>query len=230
MSGPVNIQRRSQAGAVGLPPPAPWTLCGRSTQALHLIDVHVARSYVPEALDIVAVLPGKTLGGIYCATYGRGSVLQYDELLVVPALVRFGTRRGFWVSHIYVDDVDSMRGGRETWGLPKQLAQFERTTTEDEGTMRVSLDGQPLCSVRFHYGRARWPFVLRMPVLSRRGDEVLWTRSRITGRLHVGRAQVGVPAESPFAGLLAHGPLAAAPMDHLSLTVQAPEVVGRYPR
>src|SRR5688572_23194128 len=105
-------------------PSAPWTLKGFAVQTLQLVDTARARSFVPPDLDIVSVLPGKTLGVVYLASYGPESVLSYNELIVVPALTRYGKNVGFWISHIYVDHPDSMAGGREIWGLPKELAQF----------------------------------------------------------------------------------------------------------
>jgi acetoacetate decarboxylase len=207
---------------------APWTLYGDSVQALRLIEVDVARGYVPEALDIVQVVPGRTLGGICVAHYGPGSVLEYDELIIVPAIVRFRSRRGLWVSHIYVNDRESMHGGQAIWGLPKQLARFERTVSEDGWSVDVSLPAQQLCSAVVEPGRARWPFVLRLPMLTMRDADVLRTRNRITGRLHVGSARITVPVDSPFAGLFGGDALAAMPMDRLRATVQAPEPIGRY--
>ena len=58
------------------------------------------------------------------ASFGPGSVLEDDELIVAAALTQHAGRSGFRISHIYVDDADSVDGGREIWGLPKDLAQF----------------------------------------------------------------------------------------------------------
>lgn len=68
--------------------------------------------------------PGWTFGGVYCAHYGAGSTLEYLELIVIPGLVRRGHRLGAWISHIYVDDAQSVAGGRSIWALPKELAEF----------------------------------------------------------------------------------------------------------
>jgi hypothetical protein len=50
-------------------PPAPWRLIGTSVQAFRLIPTEVARAMVPAGLEVVSVLPGKTLGALYCASY-----------------------------------------------------------------------------------------------------------------------------------------------------------------
>jgi acetoacetate decarboxylase len=67
-------------------PPAPWQLRGNAIQTLNLVDIDRVRQFVPPELDIVAVLPGKTLGSIYISEYQIGSVLTYNELIVAPAL------------------------------------------------------------------------------------------------------------------------------------------------
>ena len=53
-------------------PSAPWRLKGFAVQTLHLVDSAQARSFVPPELDIVSVLPGKTLGVMYLASYEPG--------------------------------------------------------------------------------------------------------------------------------------------------------------
>lgn len=105
-------------------PPAPWTLQGYAIQSAHLLDIERVRPYIPQEFGIIQVLPGKTVGGVYLSHYGSGSVLEYSELIVVAGLVSYSGKFGGWISHIYVDNPDSVAGGREIWGLPKELAEF----------------------------------------------------------------------------------------------------------
>jgi hypothetical protein len=60
-------------------PSAPWTLRGHAVHTLRLVDRVQARAFVPSGLEIVSVLPGRTLGGVYLAAYGPGSALPYHE-------------------------------------------------------------------------------------------------------------------------------------------------------
>ena len=108
-------------------PSAPWHLQGYAIQTLHLVEIDRARQFVPPQLEIVAILPGKTLGSLYISEYQSGSVLEYTELIVAPALVKNSGKVGGWISHIYVDNLDSVAGGREIWGLPKEMAEFTRS-------------------------------------------------------------------------------------------------------
>jgi hypothetical protein len=146
------------------------------------------------------VLPGKTLGGVYLASYGRGSVLEYDELIVAAALTRHAGRSGFWISHIYVDDADSVAGGRAIWGLPKDLAQF----TWEQGEHRQVLvrhEDRLLCILRYGHERALWRQRLMMPTFSIRGPDLLFSKGAMNARLGIARGRLEVPVESPFAPL-----------------------------
>jgi acetoacetate decarboxylase len=147
-------------------PPAPWRLIGTSLQTLAFIPLELAQASVPSPLRVVPVAPGRTLGGFFCARYTDGSTLQYHELAVSPALTRVGFRAGFWISHIYVDSAQSMRGGREIWSLPKQLATFRWRA----GEIEVCDGPRRLCSVRWAPRRQEIPAPLFVPVLSLEGS------------------------------------------------------------
>jgi acetoacetate decarboxylase len=119
-------------------PQAPWMLYGYAIQTVHLIDIEKARPLIPKELEIVSIWPGKTLGGVYISSYKSGSVLEYSELIVIPAVVSNSGKIGGWVSHIYVDNSDSVAGGREIWGLPKELAEFSWVKGEQSNVTVIS--------------------------------------------------------------------------------------------
>ncbi|MDQ2749249.1 MAG: acetoacetate decarboxylase family protein [Pseudonocardiales bacterium] len=112
-------------------PPEPWRLRG---------DLHTSVFLVPMA-DMPLVLPSGwrplRLGrfgvvGTAWVTYRPGGVLSYDELMST-LLVRRGWRVQPTITHIWVDSPASRDGGRELWGLPKELASFRAFSaiTED---------------------------------------------------------------------------------------------------
>jgi acetoacetate decarboxylase len=164
------------------------------------------------------VLPGRTLGGLYLASYGARSSLQYHELIAVPALVRRGVRIGVWISHIYVDDAGSLAGGREIWGLPKLPARFELDT---RGGTNVFHESQLLC--RISAGRAA--FALPVPVLAPafacRGGHIVWFHGRGTARCGIARTELAIPQQSPLRALGLHSGRGLS-LPHLDLLVQPP--------
>jgi acetoacetate decarboxylase len=205
-------------------PPAPWTLKGFAVQTIRLVDTAKARAFVPSDLDIVPVLPGKTLGLMYLASYAQGSALSYNELIVVPALARHGKNVGFWISHIYVDHPDSMAGGREIWGLPKELARFDWLGGE-QTEARISQGERILCNLRYARGLRLWRQPLFLPVLSQQGGNLLRFEGRLTARLGLGKGQADIPFDSPFAALGLGGAVRSFHYDEMTMVAHAPRII-----
>ena len=180
-------------------PPAPWTLQGKALQTIQLVDTMKVRSLVPQELKIVPVAPGRTLATVYLASYGPGSTLDYNELIVAPALTRYQGKWGFWVSHIYVDNADSMAAGREIWGLPKELAEF--TWDSERNRVVVRQRDRLLCTL--DYGRRFWLWKQRIipSVFTLLGSDLLLFKGEVRARLGIAGGHLQVPDESPFKNL-----------------------------
>ena len=206
-------------------PAAPWTLKGHALLALHLLDFDHVRPLVPSELNLVSVLPGKTLGAVYFSRYEPGSVLEYSELIVAPALVSYGGKVGAWVTHIYVDSPDSVAGGREIWGLPKELAEF---TWEAGQPSRLSVrqQGQLLCALEYGRPVSLWQQPIGAGSFSAQGNQLLWFNVRASLRPGLVSARLEVPSSSPFAALRLGQPWLTSSAQSLSLTVDGPKVVG----
>jgi hypothetical protein len=205
-------------------PAAPWILEGFSLQTLHLLDIERVRPFIPSELNIVSVLPGKTVGGVYVASYGAGSSLEYNELIVVSALLQRGTKIGGWVSHIYVDNPDSVAGGREIWGLPKQLAQF----TWNVGKMpsvQVKQDDQPLCTLSSNWQLPGWQQPLSGPVFSLLKSQLLQFTGQGTLKLHLAGVDLVISSTSPLADLNLGRPWLGFYCEPIHLSVNAPFAV-----
>ena len=170
--------------------------------ALHLVPVARVRPFVPAALDIRAVLPGRTLATVFATEYGPGSTLEYRELIVAPAIAGVGGRHGWWVSHIYVDDERSMRGGRAL-GLGKELADFG-WTGDRAGRITVAQGDRTLATVDYAAGGWGLPLPLGSYGVSCLGPRVLRSWQRLTAQWAPARMRVSAPPESPL-----HAPLGA---------------------
>jgi acetoacetate decarboxylase len=201
-------------------PSAPWTLKGYGFVTLHLVDVSQAEKYIPNDLDIVQVFPGKTIGGVVLGKYEPGSSLTYGELIVVPGLVRQGTNIGAWISHIYVDDLNSVAGGHQIWGLPKEEAQF---FWQSEGGAIVKQGDRTLCQFtptwQFNLWRQRGQF----GTFSKLETVLAEFQSEATANLALIQARIDIPSSSPFAHLIKTQPWLALRGESLELTVAAPK-------
>ena len=177
-------------------PLPPWRLRGPAAVVGLPVPLESARRFLSRPLAPVPVSPGWTLGGVLVARYGPGSTMEYSELIVFSSLARAGRHVGFWVSHIYVDLPASVAGGREIWGLPKELADF---SWGDDGSVAVREGGRALLSARLPRSgrRARLPLVA--PVWGSRGGEFLYSAGFGSLRGRLADVEIELPPESPLA-------------------------------
>jgi len=207
-------------------PPAPWDLQGIAFVTYHWLDVAIAQSFIPSDLEIFALLPGKTLGGTYWAQYTAGSILEYNELIVFPGLIRRDRTISPWVSHIYVDNSQSVAGGREIWGLPKELAEF--TWTEDSVT--ASQGDRVLANLRYTPSifpmKTWWKPGLSGDVLGGLSRDLLQFRCEFQSNFQLQNGHLTLPLESPFSALDLQQPLGTIALRDLQAHINAPKVVG----
>ncbi|HEY9698963.1 MAG TPA: acetoacetate decarboxylase family protein [Trichocoleus sp.] len=214
-------------------PSAPWQLQGYAIQTVHLLDIDRIRPLVPSKLEIVPVFPGKTLGGIYLATYQAGSALIYNELIVVTALVSESSKVGGWVSHIYVDNPDSIAGGREIWGLPKELAQFTWQSAPGQNqplSVQVTQGEDVLCRCRCTWQLPGWQQKLSAPAFSLKEDKLLIFDAHTDSRVQIVGVDLEVPPDSPFGWLKLGHPWLGVAANPLNLRVDAPRVLKEQPQ
>lgn len=204
-------------------PQAPWILQGYAFQTLQLLDTERVRPFIPAELDIISVFPGKTVGGVYLSKYGYGSVLEYSELIVISGIHSYKGKFGGWVSHIYVDNPDSVAGGREIWGLPKELAEFTWT----ENSVSVRQDNRLLCSL--NYSRQGFGLQQKLGALSfsTQGADLLLFPAEVEARFGLVSGKLEIPIQSPFSALELGQPWLTVHAEQMRLVVDAPTVVGQ---
>lgn len=204
-------------------PHPPWTLKGDAFVTLQLLDMARVRPLIPAELNIVSVLPGKTIGGVYLSKYSSGSVLEYSELIIIAGFLSYKGKFGGWVSHIYVDNPDSVAGGRQVWGLPKELAQF----SWEASSVTVSQSGNLLC--KFNYQRQSFglPLKLSASAFSCKESNLLIFPAFVEANFGLVSSNLEIPPTSPFAELNIGQPILTVHSDRLNLVVDAPTVVGQ---
>ena len=217
-------------------PQPPWNLKGFAIQTLNLLDVERSRHFIPPELEIVSVLPGKTLGGIYLSAYEEGSLLQYNELIVVAGLTRYQNKIGSWISHIYVDNETSMAGGREIWQLPKEMADFswEADAGSDSSKKRkvtVKQNDSLLCQLEYqkewYQPSTWWQQELAADAFSGLDTELWQFNNRFKCQFDFLSGKVQIPESSIFSELSLENPLLTVKMNQLDLVAGKPEVMGK---
>ncbi len=139
-------------------PPEPWHLRGQMYLSIFLIP----RRDLPELPPVLAaaVRPvtagGRVAVGAAWVSYEPGGVLHYKELLSA-VLVHERGRPRVSITDIWVDSVASREGGRNLWGIPKELAAFT-----------LDAENEPLVDATITAPEAAEPFASALVRLRRR--------------------------------------------------------------
>ena len=171
----------------------------RHLSMLHIFDVEKVKRFIPSEIDIISFF-GKTLGAVYMTHMGPESTLEYHELVIMPALVNVNGNRGFWVSHIYVDQEESYIGGRNMC-LPKQMANFDWTMYEPPGEIHISQDNKPLFTIKYGKPFGKFRIFLGGPTVSMLpgGNKIIWCMNRFKADYGLSIVRYEVSPESPIA-------------------------------
>jgi acetoacetate decarboxylase len=153
--------------------------------------------------------------------------MPYNELIVVNAIASYQGKIGAWISHIYVDNPDSVQGGREIWGLPKEIADF----TWQPGKLprvQVSQGDRILCSLTCKWQLLTLPglqFPVSSPVLSKLNSQFLTFPGQGNLGIHLANVDLQISPESPFAPLNLGQPWISFYSDPLVFTAGIPSFI-----
>jgi hypothetical protein len=131
-------------------PAPPWLATGRLWMA-----AASAAAPLPLPPDLTSIGSPRRL---VIALARFTGALPYDEF-GIGSLVRGHGRVGLWCHRIWVNDAAALWGGRELWGIPKELAQFDW----DGSAVSVTSGARPLASLTLGAPGRRLP-ALPVPV------------------------------------------------------------------
>ncbi|MCS6795047.1 MAG: acetoacetate decarboxylase family protein, partial [Raineya sp.] len=103
--------------------PPPWTLHGKGIILLYRFE----KSFVENNGFLSENLKKRykgILGSVMLVDYEDSPVGVYRELLFIPGMFQFDSRKVFHISKIYVSTYESVWNGIENWGIPKEMADF----------------------------------------------------------------------------------------------------------
>lgn len=175
-----------------------WIPVGRKIHLadLCLFDAAKVRRYIPTELSIVKITPTKTLGAIFLSSYGPESTLEYDEFIVAPATVKYKHRKGYWVTHMYVNNEKAMWGGR-ILGWPKETANFDWPGSLP-GRATVSKDRNHICTISYSKPFGSLSFWTQFYAPSVLDDKIMCHRFRFKAGFGICRVKHIIPETSPI--------------------------------
>ncbi|MDR6592332.1 hypothetical protein J2S66_000716 [Saccharothrix longispora] len=182
-------------------PPEPWVLHGRACVTTWLVPA----SALPALPVPPLVVGGRAVVGTAFVEYAPPG-MAYRELLAA-VLVR---RLGVSITHIWVDSEASRAGGRELWGIPKEMAAFPtRFDAETADGPIASVSCSPgRAGLRLPAGASTWQFL---------GGGVARTPLRATARVTPARATWDIRPDGPLGWLAPHRPVASVGVSGLRL-------------
>ncbi|UWP85121.1 acetoacetate decarboxylase family protein [Dactylosporangium fulvum] len=188
-------------------PPEPWSLRGRMFVSVWVLPAAAVPALPGELAGAVHVVrcAGRAVVGTAWVDYRPGGDMTYRELLAAT-LVRAGARPRVTISHIWVDSVDSRDGGRELWGIPKELAEL----AIGEGAAEAAA----IASASLHGGTGlpvRLPVAFR--VVQALAAKVRTTPVRATARYGTARVGWRVAPDGPLGFLAGRRPLLSVVAD-----------------
>lgn len=104
--------------------PAPWTLYGHAFAFLISMPEDDLRDRCFIHPDPSMKRKGRLSVFMY-VNYASSDVGAYHELMFIPARYDYGCAAGWTIGKIYVSSMESLVNGRENWGIPKELAEFD---------------------------------------------------------------------------------------------------------
>lgn len=127
------------------------------------------------------------VGAFMLVEYERSPVGPYHEVLFIPGLFRFGWRFGLVISKIYVSSRESVMGGQDNWGIPKDHAEFAISQHGNRESWVITKGRQPIITAELEHGQTSFPVSTGILPLSLRQEwQGLHYRTKMKGQ---GRAR-----------------------------------------
>ncbi len=215
-------------------PPEPWHLAGQfvvSTFVVprrrlgHLLDI------VPDGARVIGGA-GRVFVGAAFVDYAARGVLAYRELLVALPVLSRRRGLGYSIPLIWVDSAQSRVGGRELWGIPKDLASFDWRESGDRVQASMSLEGREVASVETRRSISipgRWP--LPLPTAQRVDGRTIYSKNAVRARLAFVSTRWEFASDGPLGFLAGVRPLVSMALNDADVVfgakVERASAVGR---
>lgn len=116
---------QAEAGVSTGYPRAPWNLKGQLYGSIWSLSAQQLQLKLPTNFKLLVNF-GRASAFVGFVDYQPGSTLVYHELIAgVVVKLKGSYRFAFHVTQMRVDNEQSLWGGREIWGVPKEFASFQ---------------------------------------------------------------------------------------------------------
>ena len=169
---------------------APWTLKGRG----HILIYKFNKDFVQNDCFLPPFLNYSFKGGfgaIMIVDYFESNVGPYQELLFIPGKFKYNGKKYYSITKIYVSSMESVVNGRENWGIPKQLANFN--FNDDFSKISVDVEGVDIFNFNADYGSFKFPVstkLLSFPLIQRYNKNDYFTKFSGKGKARFAKVKM----------------------------------------
>ncbi len=205
------------------PIPAPWDLRGTGFILLY----HPPAGGPWSHLGADGPAPHRGPAAVLLVDYRSSPAGPYRELLFIPGRFRFGGCAGYSITRIFVNTEESLLGGRDNWGIPKERAAIElRAAGRRTAEFRATAGGTPIlqAAVTRRAFSPPLPFVVAgLRLLQRREGRLYCTRFGGSGWLRPAKLESMEVNSGLFPDLGGRRPFAALQAQRFRLRFEAAE-------
>jgi len=172
---------------------------GLCMAVFYLVPVSKVGLLIPPQLKVIEVLPGYTVGGIYAAKYPAADLSSTSEFGVLPAYVRFGEKKGYFMHHFSVD-VEPGSGQVAPGADTGASSDCNWEITENKIELTVYTGGRPMIQVKLRPLLQNLPFSASIPFLCAKGENVMFMKNQFASNIGISMSSVSIPKGSPLKG------------------------------
>jgi hypothetical protein len=127
----------------------------------YIILLKLSRDFVETYGFVPDSLKGSFAGGfgtVMYVDYIYSDAGPYQEFLFIPGMFGFTAGKFRSITKIFVSTLNSVVNGQNNWGIPKELADFERESPDPStDCIRINKDGSKAAELTFRSYNLRLP-------------------------------------------------------------------------
>jgi len=201
--------------------PATTGLC---LAVFYLVPSSRVKSLLPPSVSVIDVIPGMTLGGFYAARF-PGEDRALNEFGVMPAYVRYESKKGYFLDHFCADSSGASSPGMIHDGPSCGGTDFVWDFTGKAATLTVRSEQKTVIEVRMT------PLLKRLPISSCfhfmcvKGENVMVFKNRLASTIGISMTDVNIPEGSLLSGFPLKYKLLSTFWEPSNVIMKEPEIV-----
>lgn len=213
--------------------PAPWKLTGEA----YILLYKFSDKFIKENGFLADYQTNNWAGGfgtVMCVNYFSSNVGPYFELLFIPGKINLKKlylgkiKTGFTISKIYVSTMDSVENGKNNWGIPKELADFQwNKFSENTTEVKVLLNKIEFFSAVFKNKSFSFPIttsLIPLKIIQKLGEKYFQTKPYSKGKASFAKIENLEVSENFFPKIINCKPILVSKISNFKMVFPLAEI------